>query len=211
MKKRSKAPYIAGIIIIILLGIFFIFNNNNQKGLLKITLPSEEDSVVVFVDNEEQKNVTDNTLRIKKGDHNIIIVKNNYWPWSKDVTIIKQEELEVSPYFIPQNVSGVMIGKEDPEYNEIMRMFREDLGHPEILQTISNETFKNQVTKIEYYKDKENVILFSNSSGIFALEMTENGMENLQPLYKGENPTFVKNDDNSIYVLDGGNLMLVNY
>ena len=92
-----------------------------------------------------------------------------------------------------------------------MADFRKNLISTEALETISTIEIKKQITAIDFYKNRDDVILMALDDGIYALGVDYETEQNLQPIYKGKNPTFIKKDDNNIYILDNNNLMEVSY
>lgn len=63
------------------------------------------------------------------------------------------------------------------------------------------------VKNVDFYKDRSDVIVFSTTNAIYAIDSDSTGGQNFLPIYKGQNPNFIRNGENSIYVLDGENLM----
>jgi hypothetical protein len=63
------------------------------------------------------------------------------------------------------------------------------------------------VKNVDFYKDRSDVIIFSTTNAIYAIDSDSTGGQNFLPIYKGQDPNFVRNNDDSIYVLDGENLM----
>ncbi len=210
--KQEKSPlFLISLLILILVGIGYLYYDKNHMGFFQII--SLDQTLVVYIDNIERKSKNDINpeFKIKKGMHNIIISKDNYWPWTKEIEISSQEKLEINPFFVPLNTSGFLIGPEDPEYKVILDNFKENLISIEALDKISTIEIKSQVKAIDFYKDREDVILMALAEGVYALGIDYETEQNLQPIYKGKDPVFVKKDDNSIYVLDNGNLMEVSY
>jgi len=70
---------------------------------------------------------------------------------------------------------------------------------------------ESEVRNIAFFRDRDDVLLISSRSGIFALEIDKRGTtQNFQPVYKGTaNPIFTAESDSFIYVLDGTLLFLV--
>ena len=159
---------------------------------------------------ENQKN----GLKIKKGSHSIILSKEGYWPWVTITDISKKQTLNLYPFFVRQNSSGFMITKEDPEYYDILNRFwtkthidwEKDEYTPAIIAELESE-----IRASDFYKNRQDVILIAVENGIYALEINSSSTPNFQPIYKGTEPTFVKKDNNSIYVKDGEILMEVAY
>jgi len=217
MKKRKstkKQPYIYAIgLIIILVVVFGVFYKNNQYGTLQIE--SLEENLTIFVDNQRKTTQQDINpqLKLKNGRHTIVISKDRSWPWIKEIEIEKGSNTTVQPFFIPQNTSGMLIGKEDPEYLYILSLFQENLISSQAMENILNDNadLKKSITAIDFYKNREDVAIITSGDGVYALEIGSENIQNFQPIYKGKNPVFVKKDSSSIYILDNDNLMIVNY
>ncbi len=213
-KSRKKQPYIYAIgLIIVLVVIFGIFYKNNQYGTLQIE--SLDEDLTIFVDN--QKKITQQDInpqfKLKNGEHTIVISKDGFWPWIKEIEIEKKSDTVVQPFFIPQNTSGMLIGKEDPEYLYILSFFQENLISNQAMGNILNDNtdLKKSITAIDFYKNRDDVVIITSGDGVYALEIGSENIQNFQPIYKGKNPVFVKKDSSSIYILDSDNLMIVNY
>ncbi|MBU1557615.1 PEGA domain-containing protein [Patescibacteria group bacterium] len=214
-KKGSSSVY-AIILIAILAVSLFLFYSENLKGAFKIN--SVEGSVNIFIDGEDKgfSEITKEgqTVELKEGSHSIILSQENYWPWAKEIQISKQQTTDIYPFFVPINSSGFIIPNTDPEYSNIMAMFWKkihidwemDENTPEIIKE-----FKEEIRASDFYKDRTDVIIVAVQNGIFALEIDNGFMPNFQPIYKGTEPTFVKNGNNSLYVKDGELLMEVLY
>jgi len=210
--KKEKAPIvIINILVLILIGMFWFSYNENQKGLLQIN--SLDQTLVFYIDNtkEESKNDINPEFKIKKGDHTIIVYKEGSWPWTKEIKITEQKTTQINPFFIPQNTSGFIIEKADSDYWKILARFEQNLISNEAYNKIPNLEIKNQITAIDFYKNRKDVILMALAEGIYALGIDYEIEQNLQPIYKGTNPLFIKKDNNSIYILDNNNLMEVAY
>lgn len=189
--------------------------NFKQYGFLQIN--NIDENISIFIDNNEKE--SDFNFKLRKGEHNIILSKEGYWPWAKDINIIKKENIEITPFFVPQNSSGVLIGENDSEYYKLLSLFNKNLISTEVFEKITNSVIKTQIKAIDFYKDRTDVVLVAVNEGVYALEINEQNInqidnsinQNLQPIYKGNDPLFVKNDNNSLYILDNNNLMMVNY
>ncbi len=210
-KKENNPLVLIIILLLILIGIFWLNYNKNQKGFLQIN--SLDQTLTIYIDNVEtnSKNDINPEFKIKKGPHTVIIHKEGHWPWTKEIIITEQEITKINPFFIPQNTSGFLIEKADPEYWKILALFKKDLISQEAFNKISTIEIKSQIKAIDFYKNREDVILMALAEGVYALGIDYKTEQNLQPIYKGKNPLFVKKDDNSIYILDNNNLMEVSY
>lgn len=213
-KKFIKEHYIyATILVVILATILFLFNKENNEGFLDINTDTQ--NTKIFVDEKEKTLSDENKLKLDKGLHTIVISKTGFWPWIKEVDILKRQTLTVNPFFVPEQTSGFIIGENDPEYYEIMSMFETQKTHidwekgentPKIILD-----FEEEIKASDFYKDREDIIIIAIQNGIYALEINSESTPNFQPIYKGNSPIFIKKDNNSIYVKDGEMLMEVAY
>jgi hypothetical protein len=212
-RQSKKGPYIYAFILIIILGVLFgLAYKNNQYGTLQIK--SLDEDLTIFID--DQRKIAEQDINpqfdLKEGKHVIVMARNNFWPWIKEVDIKKQRISTVQPFFIPQNTSGILIGETDPEYSRIISLFQGNLIATSTMDRITevNYKLKSSITSIDFYKDRQDIVVISSGDGIYALEIGS-GIQNFQPIYKGKKPVFKKRDSSSIYVLDDNNLMLINY
>jgi hypothetical protein len=216
----------------------FRLTNNLTLGkvgnvVIKIPLPLTS----VFID--QSKKVTtsiDNetlTLPFSPRKHSIIISHDGYFPWKKDFTVPSGKIIELNPIFISQNATGEIITKNDPEYFNIRNQIIKGVTPTETTPKDSaDKTAKlwladnaimvevGSTTKIviqpdtiiknvEFYKNRNDVVIFSTTNTIYAIEVDDLGGQNFMPIYRGQDPTFVKATENTIYVLDADNLMEV--
>jgi len=213
-KQKNGYPYryTVGLIVILVI-IFGIFYRNNQYGILQIE--SLDENLIIFIDNQRKTAQQDINpqFKLKNGQHTIVVSKDKFWPWIKEIEIKKETDIKIKPFFVPQNTSGLLIGKEDPEYSQIISLFQKNLISDDAYSNISstNSTLKTSITAIDFYKNRQDVVIISAGDGIYALEIGNEDIQNFQPIYKGINPVFVKKDSSSLYVLDNDNLMIVNY
>ena len=67
------------------------------------------------------------------------------------------------------------------------------------------------IRNADFYPGRRDVVIIAMENGIFALEIDGRGGRNLQPIYKGKEPTFVTSPgENSIYILDEYVLIQIN-
>jgi len=213
-KQKKKHSYIYIFILIVILAVVLTTTyKNNQDGTLQIQ--SLDENLIIFIDNQRELAQQDinPSFDLREGEHTIVVSKDRFWPWIKDVNIKKHTTSKVQPFFIPQNTSGLLIGEIDSEYTRIISLFQKDLTATSTLANIPDEnlSFKESITAIDYYKNRQDVVIISSGDGVYALEIISDNIQNFQPIYRGKNPVFVKKDSSSIYVLDDNNLMLVNY
>lgn len=66
---------------------------------------------------------------------------------------------------------------------------------------------RSPVKNVDFFPSREDVIIFAAENGVFALEIDGRGNRNMQPIYKGRNPTFaVRSSQKTVYILDDGAL-----
>jgi hypothetical protein len=196
------------------LAVFVLFNNSNKGTLL---IYSEKADLTVFVDQQEKKSI-DNTknpisLKLKKGFHQIVLAKKEHWPWIREVEIQKDKIKEIYPFFISQIPDGQMIESSNPKHNEIISLFKKELISPIVQQLLINNNlaFQAEIRALDFYKtDREDLALIAMDDGVYVLEINKNIQNpNFQPVFIGSSPTFVKIDNDAIYILDGNNLLLL--
>lgn len=215
--KGSKKPYAYGIILIAIIFIaLFLFYKENQVGTLIIN--ANDKAVDVFIDEKDNGSFdleNNKSFNIKKGSHSIVLSKEGYWPWTKEISIEKQQIINIYPFFVPRDTSGFIIPETDPEYNDIILLFNTRKTH---IDWEKNEntpmeilTFEAEIKASDFYKDRNDVIIVAVQNGIYALEINSNSVPNFQPIYKGPNPTFTKKDNDTLYIKDGEMLMEVAY
>ncbi len=184
------------------------------------------------------------------GNHEFLLASIGYWPWSKNLEVQPEESLNVVPFSAPKDITGVVILKNDPIYDSIIKKFADyslPLGRERIISSdkkvsirvndgdafaewlgpieqlpdsfCTDYSCKNiiqavkvstPITSIDFYKYDNNVLLFSAGTGIFAIEINKNGIQNFQPVYTGADPKFIKASPTELYILDNGILLRVN-
>lgn len=80
---------------------------------------------------------------------------------------------------------------------------------PETKYLISN--FNAEIKNAEFFPGRKDLIIVASGNGVFALELDGRGGRISQPIYKGKSPTFAAFPaEKKIYVLDDGNLSVIN-
>lgn len=200
---------------------------------LQIAMPltnifiDENNKIVTKKDNE----IVEVTLSPR--NHTIIVSREGYFPWKKDIEMQSEGKINFSPVLVSSNPSGNIITKEDPEFwkirNKIItdalptkesprlskdgkaKLWIEDNG---VMTEIEGKTYtviqpEPEVRNLYFYKDRRDVIIFSIKNAVYAIEVDKNGTQNFLPIYKGSSPSFIEGDSSFIYVLDGEALMQV--
>ncbi len=99
---------------------------------------------------------------------------------------------------------------EGPDGSEPRHFCRQEQGGCQ--DTVKIFSFVNSVRSVDFYKDREDVVLIATetadgTSGIFALEIDNRTVQNFQPVYTGSNPSFAILDQKTIYIRDGQNIL----
>jgi len=68
-------------------------------------------------------------------------------------------------------------------------------------------TPQSSINSLDFYGDRNDVLIFSDQSGIYAIELDKRGTQNFQPVYSGKDIKFLKTQDGSFYLLDAGKLV----
>lgn len=66
------------------------------------------------------------------------------------------------------------------------------------------------IRSLDFYKDRSDVLILAADTGIFALETDKRGIQNFQPLYEGNLPSFAQGEG-VLYVQDGDYRILTTY
>ncbi|MCX6703807.1 MAG: hypothetical protein NTV02_03940 [Candidatus Zambryskibacteria bacterium] len=247
-KYAKKHPYLLllllAFIVIVLLGVRGYRLQPNltvaKNGSLEILLQLASTSVYVdskkIITTQGENETVKIPLRVR--DHEVIIGRAGYFPWTKKVAIPSDTVVKISPLFVTQTTTGQIVTKNDPEYfsiranvnatilptrekprqqgnatlwaenNSIVMSIKTDTGE----KTFTILTPKDTLRSLDFYKDRTDAVIFAGDRGIYAVEAIEDAdlnKANFYPLYTGARPLFLKTDNSFIYVLDGENLMMV--
>lgn len=206
-----------------------------KTGQLALTIPIPETNI--FID-QSKKIVTEKEnevleISLSPKEHTIIVSHEDFYPWKKEIRISKDEKINLSPIFVYRNPSGNIITKNDPEYSKILNdiisnvtpqknspkksldglvsvwaeddkiMSKKDGDIKEVVK------FQTPIRNLDFYKDRNDVVMFSSGNGVYVIELNKEGTQNFMPIYKGENPSFFTADKNYIFIQDFQNLMQV--
>ncbi|PIP86372.1 hypothetical protein COV42_02355 [Candidatus Campbellbacteria bacterium CG11_big_fil_rev_8_21_14_0_20_44_21] len=130
MSKTRKKPKNLGLIVgaLALVLIFAVLLSKGDNQSAKIVIPNLEGEVSIFIDGVEEKTVSgvNKNLALKNitpGFHAVLIAKEGFWPWLKEVGLAEAETLVLEPFFVLQNGSGLIVTEEDPQYEKIRANF----------------------------------------------------------------------------------------
>ncbi len=206
-----------------------------KSGTLTLAIPLPETSI--FIDNSQKIITTKEneivTLPLSPKTHSVIVGRDRYFPWAKDFVIPSKGNITLTPIFVSQNASGELITQNDPEYwkirNRIVRDVLPTKNNPLVsadgktslwvdknaimLKTASTTTKVIEpdtvVRNVYFYKNRNDVIIFSTTNSVYAIETDTSSAQNFMPIYRGTNPSFIEDNPDYIYIFDSGSLMQV--
>jgi hypothetical protein len=206
-----------------------------KLGAVTLTIPVPQTSLFIDQSQKIQTEKENETITVKLTPtvHQVIVSTAGYFPWTKDFKIKSGEQVTLSPLFVAQNTSGSIIGASDPEYWKIKNAIASDilpsLAHP-LYSTDKSSTLwvennailvktqiatttviqpDTEIKNVSFYKDRNDVVVFSTNNTVYAIEVESDGTQNFMPIYKGTSPAFIESDLHSIYIEDNGALMQV--
>ncbi len=217
----------------------------------KISIEVPLEGSVVFLDGKEKAYTSkDRELvslpKVSKGEHTIVVHKENFWPWAKTIQSQKGDEFYLKSFHLPQrlDVENLELGSEAREnarrrllshtapssnkpvssadekaslWTENNKIFVEWKGGDkphyfckeeicdsriEVLNALSN------IISADFLKDRNDVVIFSNEEGIFAIEVDKTETQNFQPIWRVRNPKFVQSPD-GLFVEEGGGIYFI--
>lgn len=203
-----------------------------KTGSLEIVLPENNVKIFINEIEKNITNPRELNILFKKvpvGLNSVLISKNGYWPWMKKIEISEGKKTIIYPFLteiLQEDITA--IDKESNLYkdikNKIENLFIPTKDHKLVSTNagaslwVYNKTIffqkidsgevvevftgTNQITGVDFYKDRDDVILFSTGNYIYVIETSIKNNQNFQPLFQGENPKFIKKDNQNIYILD---------
>lgn len=240
--KRPQYTIIGIVItVLVLLGLvyFFFFRPTSTITLINL-MPDVE----VYVDNVKSNVTSENPdFRVRKGDRSVIVAKEGYYPWFKELHVTPHEDIILEPFLFSRSlraetvpatstdavsirqsiVTSTLPTEENMKVSESgnvglyvvddKNLLAKWLGDPEEGQipfcsegTCDPVLVINSglpITGVEFYKDRDSVVLFSTVDTIFAIEIKRYDPQNLQPIFQGNRVRFVKAPgENVLYILD---------
>lgn len=122
-----------------------------------------------------------------------------------DNTILKKisPDKTISIEIKDRNIAATWLGDETPPRNLFCK------------SDVCDKTFlvlpaEWDVRQVDFYPGRNDLIMFSTEDKVWAIELDRRGTQNVQPIYVGFRPDFVRGTGNSIYIKDGVSLMLIN-
>jgi len=206
-----------------------------RVGTVELTVPLVNTDV--FVDKSQKittdKDNQKISITLSPTTHQIIVSRAGYFPWTKKIDVQSLEVVTLSPIFVAQNSGGEYITVKDPQYYTIRNSITSSVlstkespkisGDKNVRIWVENNVIvakvgeeirtvlapEETITSLDFYKGRTDAVLFSAGEGVFVIETDPNKdrVQNIMPIFKGTNPRFVVNNNDSMYVLNGTSLM----
>ncbi|OGZ32482.1 MAG: hypothetical protein A3H02_01850 [Candidatus Niyogibacteria bacterium RIFCSPLOWO2_12_FULL_41_13] len=199
-------------------GIFLALPENGNQIYLDGKLEKETGyfSASFYIENLKPKN------------YSVIVAKDGYWPWTKQLEIKENMVTEAKPFLLKKNIEGKPVENNEEIMNEFLNRdsfalktnnknnieIRKENGKiiarwkkgPPLPYYFSKEEqiiFQtiNEIKNFEFFPKRSDLVVLALRNGIFALEIDGRGLRNFQPIYKGFDPDFVL-IENKFYIRD---------
>lgn len=228
------------ILIIIVLGYINGFRLGGKYligkvGLVNIELPLSGTSIIVDGTNKmtAKKDGQQVSLELSPKKHEIVINHENFYPWIKTVSLDSGQKINIKPFFINKNPTGVMIGMRDPEYWSLRQKIEKDklptkdkpLVSPDgvikvwaeegsILANLNGNVHtivspQSDIKSVSFFADRTDAIVFSTDKNVFVIDVDSSTAQNFMTIYTGTDPRSIPGDIHYMYVLDRDLLMQV--
>ncbi len=135
-KNRLFSWVLGSVAIVLVISAFLFFNGYRfgggfiqGPGVISVLVP-EKGSTVFLDDSEKTLTSKDNQSislsSLSAGSHSILVSKNGFWPWKKDILVSPGVMLTVKPFLINKELSPVLIPGDDPEYYSIEALIKKN-------------------------------------------------------------------------------------
>lgn len=150
--------------------------------------------------------------RLPAGQYAVLVSKEGYWPWMKNISLGVNETKTIMPFTLPRDVKKMQIEKlapgvnggeaiENPKYSEILALFEQSAIREGIFPLLERTGVEN-IKSADYYPGRDDVLLIAAQNHVFAIETTPGEPTNFQPLYSGNDPYFIL-EESSLSIKDG--------
>jgi len=93
-----------------------------KVGTIEVTNLPSGTTVILNEDRKTTTNEAVDSFRIGgvlPESHTLLVSREGYWPWAKDVVVPENETITFAPFFVPRSSTGVIITDTDPAYATI--------------------------------------------------------------------------------------------
>ncbi len=207
----------------------------SKRGSVHMTVPLV--NTHVFINNKDRlttkKANEDVRIPLSPGTYEIVLGRDGYYPWKKDVVVQAGMTTTLTPIVVSQTTSGEIITTKDPGHYTLLReitaqplpskekplssadnttriwvegknvMAETDAGIKTVFSGIEN------VKMVAFYKNRPDVIMLAHATGIYVIDRDTGTFQNFIPLYIGQDPLFMIENEDSMYVKDKNILLRV--
>jgi hypothetical protein len=226
----------------IFLSILILWGIVSQKGfgLGELTVNVTVQNSIILIDEKEvEPHAVDGsrvTYRLRAGTHSVINGSDGFFPWTNEVTIIKNENTEITPFLVPESSSGFFIGKEDPEFSDIVKSFKSPkptealpiesasgmkLWVDENFVLLENENGTAVIYNgdeaphyVDFYKERDDVYIIASGTKVFVIDGNVDTFQNFMPIHSGElgvRADFRVKNESQLYIKNGNTYLIVSY
>jgi len=99
------------------------FASGGDRGAVVLNGVSAKERI--FVDNvaqESQRTTGGRLIYVTPGQRDVLISKEGYWPWLKQVSVEKGQAVQLSPFFFRQQPVLEELQQDDPEYDALVAL-----------------------------------------------------------------------------------------
>ncbi len=82
--------------------------------------------------------------------------------------------------------------------------------NPECNEEMTVFTGSSNITSIGFFKERNDVLIFTNAEGVFAIETSSSGTQNFQPIMRVNDPLIFIEDQNTLYIFENQTLHKLN-
>jgi len=181
LKKRRAYLYILIVVFFVIIPLIMLYTSGYRIGkgfkLVEtggIYIYSPESGSEIYIDNKKKKETSalNKDLfvqNLKPDTYSILIAKDGFWPWAKEVTVEEKRVSEAIAFLIPKEPRGETITKTvplgnnatsteqkpNPEYKKVMNLFTTD----DLIETASTSPIESRRGRVNLWK--ENDVLFA--------------------------------------------------
>lgn len=202
-KKELRSSFIAIFVIVLILAGYWFFAKENSINGAKIVVDTPFSGVQVFVDNQDagESKVWGKSIDISTSPdtHSVIVWKDGYWPWTKNVTLTENETYVLHPFLLLKNPKKEIVNADD---KRITALFQNNtLKEP--ARFLLEKKNIGGARSTDLYPKRNDVIIVAAQNSVFAIDTDDGEPVNFQPIYDGVSPYFSIGDKEEIYIKDG--------
>jgi hypothetical protein len=190
IKKRRNYFYILLVIFLVLIPIIMFYTSGYRIKNFKLVetggiyIYSPVSGSIIYLNNKKKKNT--NILRkdlfiqnLKPNTYNILVAKDGYWPWAKEVNVEEKHVSEAIAFLVPKEPDGEVIPKtikeypkdgnatgtpkitSNPIYDNVIKLFTNKKGVSSATKdnTASSTTIRSGRNRVELWKEEDTIFI----------------------------------------------------